>query len=142
MMNISKEFLMEAVGLSLLVALILIGMRMFQKTIKITTQIERNQEQTITYLEEYELVKYDEMVIDGMTALGYIKNVIMEYSLPVIVEEKQRKFSVDSRDDLGLLRNADSGKYISPYGFYQCRVVRNENEVIYEINLLREQEGE
>ena len=141
-MNISKEFLMEAVGLSLLVALILIGMRMFQKTIKITTQIERNQEQTITNLEEYELVKYDEMVIDGMTALGYIKNVIVEYHLPVIVEEKQRKFTVDSRDDLGLLRDVDSEKYISPYGFYQCRVIRNENEVIAEINLLREQEGE
>ena len=39
-MNISKEFLMEAVGLSLLVALILIGMQMFHKTIKITTLLQ------------------------------------------------------------------------------------------------------
>lgn len=141
-MNISKEFLMEAVGLSLLVALILIGMRMFQKTIKITTQIEKSQEQTITDLEEYELVKYEEMVIDGITALGYIKNTVVEYDLPVIVEDKQRMFSVTSREELGLLRDVDSEKYISPYGFYQCKVIRNENNVITEINLLREQEGE
>ena len=141
-MNISKEFLMEAVGLSMLVALILIGMQMFQKTIKITTLMERKQEETISNLEEYELVKYDDMLIDGITALGYIKNVVGEYHIPVIVEEKQRKFSVTERDEFGLLRDVDSEKYINPYGFYQCKVIRNENDVITEINLVREQEGE
>ena len=141
-MNISKEFLLEAVGLSLLVALLLIGMQMFKKTIKITTLMERKQEETISNLEEYELVKYDDMLIDGITALGYIKNVVGEYHITVIVEEKQRKFSITERDEFGLLRDVDSKKYINPYGFYQCKVIRNENDVITEINLVREQEGE
>lgn len=141
-MNISKEFLLEAVGLSLLVALLLIGMQMFKKTIKITTLMERKQEETISNLEEYELVKYDDMLIDGITALGYIKNVVGEYHITVIVEEKQRKFSITERDEFGLLRDVDSEKYINPYGFYQCKVIRNENDVITEINLAREQEGE
>lgn len=141
-MNISKEFLLEAVGLSLLVALLLIGMQMFKKTIKITTLMERKQEETISNLEEYELVKYDDMLIDGITALGYIKNVVGEYHITVIVEEKQRKFSITERDEFGLLRDVDSEKYINPYGFYQCKVIRNENDVITEINLVREQEGE
>ena len=141
-MNISKEFLLEAVGLSLLVALLLIGMQMFKKTIKITTLMERKQEETISNLEEYELVKYDDMLIDGITALGYIKNVVGEYHITVIIEEKQRKFSITERDEFGLLRDVDSEKYINPYGFYQCKVIRNENDVITEINLVREQEGE
>lgn len=141
-MNISKEFLLEAVGLSLLVALLLIGMQMFKKTIKITTLMERKQEETISNLEEYELVKYDDMLIDGITALGYIKNVVGEYHITVIVEEKQRKFSITERDEFGLLRDVDSEKYINPYGVYQCKVIRNENDVITEINLVREQEGE
>lgn len=141
-MNISKEFLMEAVGLSLLVALILIGMRMFQRTIKITNLLEHQQEQKINELEEYELVKYEGLVIDGMTALGYIKNVVGEYRLTVTIEEMQRKFSISDRAEFGQLRNVDSEKYISPYGFYQCRISRDENEAITEIYLVRKQEGE
>lgn len=141
-MNISKEFLLEAVGLSLLVALILIGMQMFQKTVRLTTLLQNQQEKSITELEEYELVKYEDLTIDGMTAIGYIKNVVGEYCLPVIIEENQRKFSVNERTDFGLLRDVDSEKYISPYALYLCKVIRDENDVITEINLLRKKEGE
>jgi len=141
-MNISKEFLMEAVGLSLLVALILIGMQMFQRTIRITTLMQNHQEQNITKLEEYELVKYEDLMMDGMTALGYIKNVVGQYHLPVIVEEKQKMFSVTERAEFGLLRDVDSEKYICPYALYECKVLRDENDVITEIKLIREQEGE
>ena len=141
-MNISKEFLMEAVGLSLLVALILIGMQMFHKTIKITTLLQNNQEERITQLEEYDLVKYEDLLLDGMTVLGYIKNVVGEHQLPVIVEEKQKKFSVTERAEFGLLRDVESEKYIYPYALYKCKVIRDENDVITEINLVREQEGD
>lgn len=141
-MNISKEFLMEAVGLSLLVALILIGMQMFHKTIKITTLLQNHQEESITQLEEYDLVKYEDLLLDGMTVLGYIKNVVGEHRLPVIVEEKQKKFSVTERAEFGLLRDVESEKYICPYALYKCKVIRDENDVITEINLVREQEGD
>ena len=141
-MNISKEFLMEAVGLSLLVALILIGMQMFQKSIKLTNLLQNRQEESIARMEEYELIKYEDLMIDGITAVGYIKNVVGEYHLPVIVEEKQRKFSVSERADFSLMRDMDSEKYIFPYVLYQCKVIRDENEVITEIKLIRELEGE
>lgn len=133
---------MEAVGLSLLVALILIGMQMFQKTIKITTLLQNHQEESITQLEEYDLVKYEDLLLDGMTVLGYIKNVVGEHRLPVIVEEKQKKFSVTERAEFGLLRDVESEKYICPYALYKCKVIRDENDVITEINLVREQEGD
>lgn len=141
-MSISKEFLMEAVGLSLLVALILIGMQMYQKTMKITTLIAKNQEQTITDLEEYELVKYSDLSIDGISALGYIKKVVGEYHIPVTVEDEQSCFSVTGKEDFGLLREIDSEKYINPYALFTCRIIRNENGVITEIRLIQEKEGE
>ncbi len=141
-MNISKEFLLEAVGLSLLVALILVGMQMFQRTIKITALIEKSQEQTISDLEEYEIVKYEEMLIDGITAFGYIKNVVGEYHIPISIEDKQKKFSVTQREEFGELRDIDSEKYLNPYAWFRCKVVRDENGVITQVNLVREQEGE
>ena len=49
-MNVSKEFLMEAVGLSLLVALILISMQMFERAMKMTALLEERQEQQMMTL--------------------------------------------------------------------------------------------
>ena len=137
-MQISKEFLVEAVGLSLLVALIFVGMQMFQRTMRVTAILENNQEEKITMLEEYEIVKYDGLVLDGMTVVNYIKNMVGEYELPVIIESEQKTFVVADRTELGLLRDVDSEKYINPYATYRCTVVRDDNEVINEIRLVRE----
>lgn len=137
-MQISREFLMEAVGLSLMVALIFIGLQMFQRTMKVTAILENNQEEKIAMLEEYEIVKYDGFVIDGMTAVNYIKNMVVEYELPVVVEFGQKTFVVSDRTELGLLRDVDSEKYINPYATYCCMVVRDDNEAVNEIRLVRE----
>lgn len=137
-MHISKEFLMEAVGMSLLVALILIGVQMFQRAIKITALLEKEQEQKIIELEEYEIVKYDDLKIDGMTAVNYIKKMIGTYELPVYVEEEERAFLLTRREEFDGLRDMDSGKYISPLVTYRCEVIRDENEVITSIRLIRE----
>ncbi len=141
-MQVSKEFLMEAVGLSLLVALIFIGMQMFQKTIKVTSLLEAEQEERIIMMEEYDIAKYDGLVVDGLTAVGYIKKMVDGYELPVVVAYNEKTFSVTERSELGLLRDIDSEKYISPYAKYRCSVVRDENAVIKEILLMREKEGE
>ena len=36
----------------------------------------------------------------------------------------------------------EAEKYIYPYALYKCKVIRDENDVITEINLVREQEGD
>lgn len=137
-MHISKEFLMEAVGLSLLVALIFVGMQMFQRAMKITTLLGREQEEKIIMLEEYELTKYDGLIIDGMTAISYIKKSVGGYEVPVIVDFGQENFYITSREEFSMLRDIDSERYISPYSTYRCKVVRDENEVIIEIRLTKE----
>lgn len=140
-MHISKEFLLEAVGLSLLVALILIGMQMFQRAMKITTLLEKGQEQQIQEIEEYEIVKYDGLLIDGMTAISYIKKMTGTYELPVHVITAQGEFTIADDSEYVELRDIDSEKYISPQMKYRCEIIRNENDVITELKIEIEKKG-
>ncbi len=134
-MRISKEFLMEAVSLSLLVALILISVQMFQRANKITTLLEEGQEKKITQLQEYEIVRYDGFCIDGMTAIGYIKTMVGTYQIPVIVTTKENSFIVKEKENYTSLRDPNSDTYIPPLSLYLCEVVRDENESIKEIKI-------
>ena len=141
-MHVSKEFLLEAVGLSLLVALILISMQMFQRATKITSLLEDGQEKQIMELEEYEIVKYDGLLIDGMTAISYIKKMVGTYELPVRVTTTQKEFLVEEKEDCDALRDIESVKYINPLAKYHCEVSRDENEVITEVRIKVEKKGE
>ena len=134
-MHISKEFLMEAVGLSLLVALILISMQLFQRATKITTLLQERQEEQIVELEEYEIVKYDGLQIDGMTAISYMKRMVDTYELPVYVATLNSEFILTNTAEFEELRNVHSEKYISPLTKYACNVIRDENKVITKIQL-------
>lgn len=132
-MQVSKEFLMEAVGLALLVALILISMQIFQRAVKITSLLEEGQEQKISELEEYEIVQYDGLQIDGMTAISYIKKMVGTYQMPVQVCNEKGNFMISDRSGYEKLRNVNSENYINPLAKYRCTVVRDENEVITEV---------
>ena len=134
-MHISKEFLLEAVGLSLVVALILISMQIFQRAVKVTSLLEEGQEQQLSELEEYEIVKYDGLLMDGMTVISYIKRMIGTFQLPVRVVTKEREFVVSGREEYTELRDIESEKYINPLAKYRCRVVRDENEVVTELEV-------
>ncbi len=138
-MHISKEFLMEAVGLSLLVALILISVHMFQRANKITALLEKGQEQRITELEEYEIVRYDGFQIDGMTAIGYIKTLVGTYQIPVAVTTEKSSFVIRESKEYSSLRDLNSDTYISPLSLYWCNVVRDENKSIKEVKITIEQ---
>jgi len=139
-MHISKEFLLEAVGLSMVVALILISMQIFQRAVKITTLLELDQEQQIVMLEEYEIVKYDGLQMDGMTVISYIKKMTGTYGLPVHVVTTKGEFTVSEKSQYADIRNIDSELYINPLAKYRCEVMRNENEVITEIRIQVEKE--
>ena len=141
-MHVSKEFLLEAVGLSLVVALILISVQMFQRATKITALLEEGQERQITELEEYEIVKYDGLLVDGMTAISYVKKMTGVYGLPVKLRTATGEFVVTKMEEYKELRNITSEKYINPLAKYLCEVVRDENEVVSEIKISVETKGD
>ena len=134
-MHISKEFLMEAFGLSLLVALLLISVQIFHRTTRLTDLMKDEQEQQILALEEQDIVQYDGMYVDGMAVIGYIKNMVNNYDVPVKVLTEQHSFVVEENGLYAELRNAESEYYINPLALYYCEVVRDSNEVIKEIQI-------
>ena len=134
-MNISREFLLEAVGLSLMVALLLVGVKMFQRTSDFIAAIDREQEQSIAEMKEYELVRYDEMIIDGITAIGYIKMVVGEYQIPVYVETSENSFLITDKKEYAGIRNLTSPYYMDTLSLYQCTVIRSENESVERVEI-------
>jgi len=140
-MHISKEFLMEAVGLSLVVALLLIGMQVFNRAMKITSSLEERQEEKIAEIEEYEIVQYDGLVLDGMSAIGYIKKMIGNYGLRVHVVTETEEFVISDRSEYQEMRDSSSKKYINPLAKYRCMVIRDENDVITSVEIVVERAG-
>ena len=140
-MRVSKEFLMEAFGLTLTVAFILIGVQLFQRAEKIVLLLEQEQNRTITELEEYELTKYDGLCVDGITAVGYIKSVMDTHGVPITVQTNKGSFAVQ-KSEYSSLRNMNSEYYMNPMAFYLCEVFRDENGAISEIGITMEMKGE
>lgn len=141
-MHVSKEFLLEAVGLALLVALILCSVHLFQRASRLTGLLEEEQEQQMTRLEEYDLVKYDGLWVDGMTAVSYIKMVTGSYHIPVEVTTEQGRFVITKQEEYTGLRDVSSEYYINPLMKYQCGTVRDENGAVAEIVIAVQKEGE
>ena len=76
-----------------------------------------------------------------MTAIGYIKRMIGTYDLPVHVVTVSGEFTISEQAQCVNLRDIKSEQYINPMAKYKCEVVRNENEVITEIRIKAEKEG-
>ena len=134
-MRVSKEFLMEAVSLSLLVALILISVQMFQRANKITTLLEQGQEKQVQQLEEYEIVRYDGMEIDGITVIGYIKTLVGTYQIPAKVTTETTTFVVEDKEQYSSLRDPNAENYIFPLSLYLCEVIKDKNGSIIEVKI-------
>lgn len=139
-MHVSKEFLLEAVSLSILVALLLISMQMFQRSVRISSLLEKRQEKMITELEEYELIKYENCLVDGISAINYIKQINSMYQIPVIVTNDRGEFVIKEYSDYAELKNSESEKYIRPLAKFRCNVIRDENGTITEVRIGIEKE--
>lgn len=140
-MSVSKEFLMEAVGLTILVALLLISVQMFQRAVKLTNLLEEGQEQQISELEEYEIIKYDGLKMDGMTVVNYIKRMTGSYAMVVELETTGGSFII-KKEDYSELKDSTSPKYVSPLAIYNCEVFRDENLTISKIKITIERSGD
>ncbi len=141
-MNVSKEFLLEAVGLSLLVMLLLLGVNVFERGVRLITLVEERQEKKISALEEYEITRYDGLEIDGVTARNYIRQMVTEYGLPVILQGERDGISIETKEECALLREMETSYYVAPMALYECSVIRDENESVSGVWIGRVQEGE
>lgn len=134
-MNVSKEFLMEAVGLSLLVALLMFGVQMFQNASGLMKYMEERQEETLTRMQEYEIVQYDGQILDGITAISYIKTMVNQYALPVRIETAETIYEVKTGKEAAMLRDSTSEYCMSAFQEYECHVVWGENKNVEYIRM-------
>ena len=104
-MQISKQFLIEAVGLILTVSLILTGVRLYQRANRAVVMMEQRQDRQFQQMEEYEIVKYEGCSIAGTTAIAYIKHLVGTYGLQVTVTPAGGKCQVEERLQYVNLRN-------------------------------------
>lgn len=141
-MQISKQFLIEAVGLILTVSLILTGVRLYQRASRVVTMMEQRQDRQFQQMEEYEIIKYEGCSIDGTTAVAYIKHLVGTYGLPVTVTTVDGTFQIAERLQYVNLRNMESDQYINPLGRFNCEVLRDENSAIIGASLVYCKEGE
>ena len=140
-MQVSREFILEAVGLSLLVMLLLLGTQMFQKATGLIELLDKEQSRQIESLKEYEITQFDGRKIDGVTAVGYIKNMVNHYGLSVCVQTEEGEFTVETKERCTQLKDMESEYYIPSFGLYECCVVRDENGGVDYI-LITEEAGE
>lgn len=141
-MHVSKEFLTEAVGLALLVALLMLGFQMFTRAETLLQRLDREEEKRIEELSEYEIVKYDGREIDGITAISHIKNVVSNYGIQVVLYTEKGSVIVEGAEQLSLLREENSDYYVEAWGIYACNIVRNENDSIEQMIIRRRGEEE
>jgi len=140
-MHVSKDFLLEAVGLSLLVGLLLFGIQMFERATDFLRLFDAKQESQIEKMEEYEICRFDGRRIDGISACNYIKKMVYQYEIVVQVETEKTVFTVSDEQKCEQIGEEESEYFIPPFVFYQCEVERDENGSIKSVRLT-ETEGE
>lgn len=140
-MQVNKEFLLEAVGLSLLVGLLLFGVEMFNRATSLMKVFERRQEEQLLIIQEHEITQYENRTVDGVTVVSYMKNMVYHYEIKVMVELGDRSFWVEEKEDCKWLDEEESEYYIPPFLLYECAIIRDENGNVDYI-LIKAKEGE
>lgn len=135
-MEVSRQFLAEAVSMILLVALLLTGVRIYQRANTAIGIMETQQEQRLKDLEEYDAVKYDGCKINGITAVSYIRNMVFYYNLPVWILKDGARVEIDSYDMCESIKSEGTEWYVSPFERFQCEIIRDENRALVRAELV------
>lgn len=141
-MQISKQFLLDAVGLVLTVSLIMTGVHLFRRTERTIQKMQYRQTRQLETLEEYDAVKYDGYQVDGATAFHYVKNMVGDYGIPITITTVAGSVRITERSQYASMRDTESKAYLNPFEQFLCEVQRDENDAIVGANLTSVGKGE
>lgn len=134
-MQVSRQFILEAAGLVLTVAFILLGVQFFERTKQVLLLLSERQEQEWQELREYEQIRYDGLQITGSTAVSFTKEMVSKYGIPVTIRKEDGSCRIQSTKELTGLREEQSQYYVSPIAKFTCEVLRDDNSAIVGIAL-------
>lgn len=131
-----KKWIYSAVSLAVLIALIYLGIGLFDRAKFTLSLIAEGQQDAQRTAMEYDIVKYDGHKIVGSTAITYIKTVVSKYEVPVQVTTTKGTFTCDSSAFFAKLRDIDADQFINPMVEYEVRVIRDENDMISAVHII------
>jgi hypothetical protein len=155
----SKEFIKLAAGLMMTITLIAVGYTILEKVGVFSDHVVQIGNKTIQSMEEAEITRYDQSVIQGTQVVGYInsiKELVPNVKVKTLDEPEgfyvvQNGFFVNSGDSIAesevkgvsvkvtpisKLKDIDETNfYIKPLGTFKVEVERNGNGVISNVEI-------
>lgn len=136
-MSEAKKMLGWAFSLMLTVSLIFVGFQIYKRAMDTTDKIAGQQDKTNQSIDEYPVMKFDGLDINGSQAIAYIKEVVGEHKIPVTVKTSANPtgFTVSDSSLYNAFRDLDSSYYINPVVQYSVAVERDANDVIIAVTI-------
>lgn len=133
--------LLSVVAIILVGLIILFVRNSVDSTMKSANEIINEQEQTMTEIEEYRIMKYDNEEIRGSDVVNYIKNELGDYSpsetAPIyvqvitVVDGISYDNTYTNNKHISDIKNFSNKQYyIKPTAWFTGKVVRTENKAI------------
>lgn len=142
-MENAQKFLLGAVGLIVTVLLIYAGLNIYNRSKQVSDHVSEEQAKNLQDTKEYNLLKYDGCIINGSTAINYVKTCISDYS----VEAHIIKGSGDTAttgyikysSDFTAMRDVTAHlQYINPLKEYKCVIRRNGNDAVVYVEIIEQ----
>ncbi len=130
-MSVTKEFMLFAAGLLLTVSFIFIALNVYKSTKGMGEKVLSYQERELRRIEEYRLLQYDGMTVNGNKVLNYLKYAAYEYGeslrFRVTAYGKTSEFSSGDDEAIGKLSEVSDDLYINPFKNYRVAVSKDRN---------------
>lgn len=133
-MQISRQFIIEAVGLMITVAFLSMGIGMYKRAYATVEVIRDRQERMLLEAQQFDLIRYEGEKISGSEAVSYVKNVFNEYPVEIYIKTDVKEFILDDVN-CALLREPQSVFYINPLKKYSCILQKDLNGIIDRVEI-------
>lgn len=134
-MSAGLKIFLGAVSLTVTAILIGLSFKLLARTENMSNSVIEEQDRVIQSEKEYNVVKYDGYEISGSVAINYIKTVVSDYEITVVIVKGTDSVTVSEAEQFAELRRIDSGYYLNPLKEYACKVSRDVNEEISSVSL-------
>lgn len=142
-MGVAKKFILGAAGLIITILLIYAGLSIYSRSKQLADGVTEGQDQSIKDAKEYGILKYDGYVINGATAINYIKTAVTDYEVEArIIKNVGGSLTtgyISTTADFTSMRDVTQGTtYVNPLKEYKCTVYRDSNDLFSYIEVVEQ----
>lgn len=134
-MNHGLKALLLAASTIITCIIVGLGFQMAKEAKGIGNQVVGELHRYRISVEEQDLVKYDGVKVYGTDVVNLMKKELTgkENGFCITVWDKMHCYTYKNREDVKMVREEETARYIPPFAEYTGEVIRNDNEVIVEV---------